>query len=949
MALYQSGSGLSALVGIGTTNPASNLHVVGNVLTNNVIVTGGSIYGAIAGSNTIAAAGITGTTISGTTLYGAIAGSNTISATIVTASSNVNAPTMNSTTANGATVIATTGFYGPLTGSNAISASTISGTVITASSNVNAPTMNSTTSNGATVIATTGFYGPIVGSNVIGATVVTASSNVNAPTMNSTTSNGATVIATTGFYGPIVGSNVIGATVVTASSNVNAPTMNATTSNAGTFITTNNVYAANAIQTSNIICAGFTSNTTNTVFNFDTVTIPFVNAVNMTASGTIGVGTTSPAQTLVVQGTANVAPSGTTALFVTSGGFVGIGTTSPGTKFTVYTSGHGIRQDDGTIQVEFYTGGGAGWMGTFSNHPLYFYTNNQNQAMVIGTNNNVGIGTASPGDLLHVYSSAGSQIRVDGGSGGSGDPSLAYYSGVTFRGRVAYSTSGGYMYFQNNTQDVMRFYNGANGTVSLQPIGGSVGIGTTNPTYALQVIGTTWSTNMIASGTGTVMYISQNTGLGTTAGNSTSPMLQLYYNNGNASYLNIFGYRNANGTDWTTASTRIQQVIDVTKQAYIDFNPVGQNYGIGMYGSSGSGITVTQNGNVGIGTSPLNQLTVSNLNARTDTITTTLPVTFIPDFVITRRHGTAAGYTYPGSAMAFRIWNGTFLWDTGTIMGAVDGLGGTNTSGGLFFYTGIGGQPGGYLDGRNAGGVQTLALALGFDQRAYFAGNVGIGTTNPSYKLHVSNGDSSYSYFGPNGTWGAYLKVGTGTAYASSGVASINCSNGNLHLDPATGGYYIYFNYFNPGGYGANYGQVNSYGSFYNNGVGLFTGDITAFYSDERLKTKTGTLSGALDKVCSLDTFTYVPNELAKSIGYTDEKERLGLSAQQVQKVAPQVVCPAPIDIHEDGPNKGKSKSGENYLTVQYDKLVPLLIEAIKEEKKAREALEERIKILELK
>ena len=111
--------------------------------------------------------------------------------------------------------------------------------------------------------------------------------------------------------------------------------------------------------------------------------------------------------------------------------------------------------------------------------------------------------------------------------------------------------------------------------------------------------------------------------------------------------------------------------------------------------------------------------------------------------------------------------------------------------------------------------------------------------------------------------------------------------------------------------------------------------DITAFYSDERLKTKTGTLTGALDKVCSLDTFTYVNNELAQSFGFKDTKERLGLSAQQVQKVAPQTVSPAPFDA--------ENQSGQNYLTIQYEKLVPLLIEALKEERKAREALEEKL------
>ena len=91
----------------------------------------------------------------------------------------------------------------------------IGATVITASSNVNAPTINVTTMNAATSITTTGFYGPVVGSNVVGATVITASSNVNAPTINATTSNSATVIATTGFYGPIVGSNTIAGSSLT--------------------------------------------------------------------------------------------------------------------------------------------------------------------------------------------------------------------------------------------------------------------------------------------------------------------------------------------------------------------------------------------------------------------------------------------------------------------------------------------------------------------------------------------------------------------------------------------------------------------------------------------------------------------------------------------------------------------------------------------------------------
>jgi hypothetical protein len=122
------------------------------------------------------------------------------------------------------------------------------------------------------------------------------------------------------------------------------------------------------------------------------------------------------------------------------------------------------------------------------------------------------------------------------------------------------------------------------------------------------------------------------------------------------------------------------------------------------------------------------------------------------------------------------------------------------------------------------------------------------------------------------------------------------------------------------------------------------TADITAFTSDERLKSKTGALTDALDKVCTLDTFTYTHNDLARSFGFTDKRQYVGISAQQVRKVQPEVVRIAPFDA--DGE---KSKSGEDYITVQYERLVPLLIEALKEERKAREALEERVKLLEQK
>jgi len=57
----------------------------------------------------------------------------------------------------------------------------------------------------------------------------------------------------------------------------------------------------------------------------------------------------------------------------------------------------------------------------------------------------------------------------------------------------------------------------------------------------------------------------------------------------------------------------------------------------------------------------------------------------------------------------------------------------------------------------------------------------------------------------------------------------------------------------------------------------------------------------------------------------------VGVLAQDVERVLPEAVKPAPFDILKLNEGIEISMSGENYKTVQYEKLVPLLIEAIKE------------------
>jgi hypothetical protein len=108
------------------------------------------------------------------------------------------------------------------------------------------------------------------------------------------------------------------------------------------------------------------------------------------------------------------------------------------------------------------------------------------------------------------------------------------------------------------------------------------------------------------------------------------------------------------------------------------------------------------------------------------------------------------------------------------------------------------------------------------------------------------------------------------------------------------------------------------------------TGDVIAAYSDDRLKDRIGTITNALDSVNSLTGFRYTPNQTALDLGVEDNRVRLGLSAQDVEAVYPELIELSPMDLHfmEGGIT---SKTGNNYKTIDYTKLVPVLVEAIKE------------------
>ena len=108
------------------------------------------------------------------------------------------------------------------------------------------------------------------------------------------------------------------------------------------------------------------------------------------------------------------------------------------------------------------------------------------------------------------------------------------------------------------------------------------------------------------------------------------------------------------------------------------------------------------------------------------------------------------------------------------------------------------------------------------------------------------------------------------------------------------------------------------------------TGTITHSYSDERLKIFTSNIHNSLDIINNLNGYYYTPSEKAINAGFENEKQ-IGLSAQEVQKVLPEIVKIAPFDMSKDENGTISSASGENYLTICYERLGAVFVEAIKD------------------
>ena len=123
------------------------------------------------------------------------------------------------------------------------------------------------------------------------------------------------------------------------------------------------------------------------------------------------------------------------------------------------------------------------------------------------------------------------------------------------------------------------------------------------------------------------------------------------------------------------------------------------------------------------------------------------------------------------------------------------------------------------------------------------------------------------------------------------------------------------------------------------NGMFISTGPHT---SDIRLKKNIEPLTNGLDKIMKLNPVTFNWDEEIVPDLANKYPNMVGLIAQEVEEVVPQVVYKTKVNSIKNGKKKGRV-----YKRVLYENLVAHLIDGMKEQQRQIEELKQRVSELE--
>ena len=126
----------------------------------------------------------------------------------------------------------------------------------------------------------------------------------------------------------------------------------------------------------------------------------------------------------------------------------------------------------------------------------------------------------------------------------------------------------------------------------------------------------------------------------------------------------------------------------------------------------------------------------------------------------------------------------------------------------------------------------------------------------------------------------------------------------------------------------------NVFGFRYDSDEVRFAGDVVAFFSsDKRLKKNVIPIGNAIEKVNQIRgvEFDWIPKETSDGEPvHLNEGRDVGVIAQEIEKVLPEVV----------------TTRNNGYKAVKYEKIVPLLIESIKEQQEQIDELRKQVEEL---